>query len=160
MKSGLVLVFLVTLTPANLFSQQQQNGPAPPTAQGATPNSRAKKAEPAKGDVAVKDDAAAAQRQQILDLLDRSHAANDDVLPDQRANLLARQISMVSRLNPETGQKWAMELFQLAEDQSDDQKRGRMQMMAIQMVSIGDAEFALRLLHQMKPVAPGSELVP
>ena len=103
---------------------------------------------------------AVAHKQQVLDLLERSHAANDEVLPDQRANLLARQISMISRLNSETGEKWAQELFQLGDDQGDDQKRAHMQTMAIQMVSQGDPEFGLKLLHQIKPVAETDASVP
>ena len=101
----------------------------------------------------TKDDPAAAHKQQIVDLLERSHAANDEVLPDQKATLLARQISMISRLNSDSAEKWAQELFQLGDDQADDQKRARMQVMAIQMVAQGDPEFGLKLLHQIKPVA-------
>ena len=101
----------------------------------------------------TKDDPAAAHKQQIVDLLERSHAANDEVLPDQKATLLARQISMISRLNSDSAEKWAQELFQLGDDQPDDQKRARMQVMAIQMVAQGDPEFGLKLLHQIKPVA-------
>ena len=101
----------------------------------------------------TKDDPAATHKQQIVDLLEASHAANDEVLPDQKATLLARQISMISRLNSDSAEKWAQELFQLGDDQADDQKRARMQVMAIQMVAQGDPEFGLKLLHQIKPVA-------
>jgi len=73
----------------------------------------------------TKEDPSAAHKQQIVDLLERSHAANDEVLPDQKATLLARQISMISRLNSDSAEKWAQELFQLGEDQADDQKRRR-----------------------------------
>ena len=60
---------------------------------------------------------------------------------------------MISRLNSDSADKWAQELFQLGDDQADDQKRARMQVMAIQMVAQGDPEFGLKLLHQIKPVA-------
>jgi hypothetical protein len=172
MKSGLALFSLVLLSSLGCFAQTQEaatpqtpptasSTPVPITAASTTsvttasdpkavnPDSKKKKGEPPES----KQDPAAAHKQQIVDLLDRSHAANDEVLPEQKATLLARQISMISRLNSESAEKWAQELFQLGEDQADDQKRARMQVMAIQMVAQGDPEFGLKLLHQVKPVA-------
>jgi len=149
MKSGLAFIFLFVLGSGLCSAQTQQadtGGAAGAAAKTTKPGTRKKALE-------NKEDPAAAHKQQILDLLERSHAANDEVLPEQKATLLARQISMVSRLNAETAEKWAQELFQLGDDQADDQKRARMQVMAIQMVSQGDPEFGLKLLHRIKPVA-------
>jgi hypothetical protein len=165
MKSSPALFLLLLLSSFGCFAQTQpaatsppqQTVPSPasaPATGGSDPNAAkpdAKKKQNATPE--NKDDPAAAHKQQVLDLLERSHAANDEVLPDQKTNLLARQISMISRLNSETAEKWAQELFQLGEDQADDQKRARMQVTAIQMVALGDPEFGLKLLHQMKPVA-------
>ncbi len=159
MKSGLALFSLIVLSVPGVFAQSQATAPAqtqeaasslsPAGANSSKQDSHKKKNETPE----TKDDAAAARNQQVLDLLERSHAANEEVQPDQKAVLLARQISIVSRLNSETAEKWAQELFQLGEDQADDQKRARMQVMAIQMVAQGDPEFGLKLLHQIKPVA-------
>ena len=151
MKSGLACIFLVFFGSGLSFAQTVQSqqpdtggaGAAKTTASG----TRQTKVQESK------EDSAAAHKQQVIDLLERSHAANDEVLAEQKASLLARQISIVSRLNSETAEKWAQELFQLGEDQSDEKKRANMQIMAIQMVAQGDAEFGLRLLHQLKPVA-------
>ena len=167
MKSGLALFSLVLLSFIGCFAQGQQRptSQTQQTASGATapttpaagasdpkagrPDSKKKKNEAPD----TKEDPAATHKQQIVDLLERSHAANDEVLPEQKATLLARQIGMISRLNSDSAEKWAQELFQLGDDQADDQKRARMQVMAIQMVAQGDPEFGLKLLHQIKPVA-------
>ncbi len=168
MKSGLALFSLVLLSFIGCFAQTQERprrrrnrllrallllrrhpaaGASDPKT--AKPDPKKKKNEAPD----TKEDPAATHKQQIVDLLERSHAANDEVLPDQKATLLARQISMISRLNSDSAEKWAQELFQLGDDQADDQKRARMQVMAIQMVAQGDPEFGLKLLHQIKPVA-------
>lgn len=161
MKSGMAFFFFLLLSSLASFAQlqpaassQTQPAAASAAARGGSdtrvtrPESRKKSQAPD-----TKEDPAATHKQQILDLLERSHAANEEVLPEQKASLLARQISMVSRLNSETAEKWAQELFQLGTDQADDQKRARMQVLAIQMVAQGDPEFGLKLLHQIKPVA-------
>ncbi|HLH06956.1 MAG TPA: hypothetical protein VKW78_06955 [Terriglobales bacterium] len=159
MRSGFLLVGLFWLGLCLCFGQDQ----GPSASSSPSRNKTAETTNPSKAALVKsppkdpKDDPQAALKQQILDLLERSHAANDEVLPDQRVSLLARQINMITRLQPETGEKWAEELFQLAEDQADDQKRARMQMLAIQMVAPGDPEFGLKLLHQMKPVSAGSD---
>ncbi len=172
MKSGLALFSLVLLSSLGCVAQTQEaatsqtqpaasGAPAPATPASAIPAAGTADPKTAKPDSKkkkdqtpdTKDDPAAAHKQQIVDLLERSHAANDEVLSDQKATLLARQISMISRLNSESAEKWALELFQLGDDQADDQKRARMQVMAIQMVAQGDPEFGLKLLHQIKPVA-------
>ncbi len=167
MKSGLALFSLVLLSSIGCFAQTQgaatprtqqtaSGAPASTTSSAGASDSKATKADSKKKKTEApdtKEDPAAAHKQQIVDLLERSHAANDEVLPDQKATLLARQISMISRLNSESAEKWAQELFQLGDDQADDQKRARMQVMAIQMVAQGDPEFGLKLLHQVKPVA-------
>ena len=172
MKSGLALSSLMLLSSLGCFAQTQEAAtpqtppaassiPAPTTAASTTPAAGAADPKIAKPDSKkkkneapdAKEDPAAAHKQQIVDLLERSHAANDEVLSEQKATLLARQISMISRLNSESAEKWAQELFQLGDDQADDQKRARMQVMAIQMVAQGDPEFGLKLLHQVKPVA-------
>ncbi len=171
MKSGVAFFSLVLLSSLGCVAQTQETAtpqtqaaasgaPAPTTPASAIPAAGASdpkttKPDPKKKNEApdTREDPAAAHKQQIVDLLERSHAANDEVLPDQKATLLARQISMISRLNSDSAEKWAQELFQLGDDQADDQKRARMQVMAIQMVAQGDPEFGLKLLHQIKPVA-------
>jgi hypothetical protein len=172
MKSGLALFFLLLLSFLGCFAQTQEtatsqtqpagsSAPASKAAASSSPAARASDPKAVKPDSKkkrneapdMKEDPAAAHKQQVVDLLERSHAANDEVLPDQKATLLARQISMISRLSSESAEKWAQELFQLGDDQADDQKRARMQVMAIQMVAQGDPEFGLKLLHQIKPVA-------
>lgn len=165
MKSGSFVACLLCLGFGLCFAQTQPAATpgtqqtAPSTASAPAPSTsdpNATKPDPKKKRTQTpgnKDDAGAAHKQQVLELLERSHAANEEVLPEQRASLLARQISIVSRLNSETAEKWAQELFQLGADQADDQKRARMQVLAIQMVAQGDPEFGLKLLHQIKPVA-------
>ena len=173
MKSGVAFFSLVLLSSLGCVAQTQETAtpqtqpaasgaPGPTTPASAIPaaagtaDPKTAKPDPKKKKNEApdtKDDPAAAHKQQIVDLLERSHAANDEVLPDQKATLLARQISMISRLNSDSAEKWAQELFQLGDDQADDQKRARMQVMAIQMVAQGDPEFGLKLLHQIKPVA-------
>ena len=167
MTSAVALLSLVLLISLGCVAQTQEtatpqtqpaasSAPAPATGVASASDPKAAKADSKKKKSEApdtKDDPAAAHKQQIVDLLERSHAANDEVLPDQKATLLARQISMISRLNSDSAEKWAQELFQLGDDQPDDQKRARMQVMAIQMVAQGDPEFGLKLLHQIKPVA-------
>jgi hypothetical protein len=172
MKSGLALFSLVLLSFLGCFAQAEEtatsqtqpagsSAPASKAAASSSPAAGASDPKAVKPDSKkkrneapdMKEDPAVAHKQQIVDLLERSHAANDEVLPDQKATLLARQISMISRLSSESAEKWAQELFQLGDDQADDQKRARMQVLAIQMVAQGDPEFGLKLLHQIKPVA-------
>ena len=167
MKSSLSLFSLVLLSFIGCFAQTQgaatpqtqqtaSGAPASTTSTAGASDPKATKSDSKKRKSEApdtKEDPNAAHKQQIVDLLERSHAANDEVLPDQKATLLARQISMISRLNSESAEKWAQELFQLGDDQADDQKHARMQVMAIQMVAQGDPEFGLKLLHQIKPEA-------
>jgi hypothetical protein len=154
MKPSPALLFLLVLSVAGAVAQTQEAATPAPSVTGVEGKSTKQGSEKKQNQRAEKkDDPAAAHKQQVLELLERSHAANEEVLPEQKASLLARQISMVSRLNSETAEKWAQELFQLGADQADDQKRARMQVLAIQMVAQGDPEFGLKLLHQIKPVA-------
>ena len=92
MKSGLACIFLFFLGSGLSFAQTVQSqqpdtggaGAAKATASG-TRQAKAQESQ---------EDSAAAHKQQVIDLLERSHAANEEVQPDQKAALLARQISM------------------------------------------------------------------
>lgn len=82
-------------------------------------------------------------------LLERAYAITRDLPLETRAYLLGWMVDPAARIEPQIAASWADELFQMAQELSDQDQQGRAELAAVRALAHIDVDHALAVFRRM-----------